>query len=185
MRGRIGRDPEDIEMIKTALLAACVAFGLAGVSLAADAPTDPQIAHIAYTAGQIDIAAAEQAIRKSTDQDIVDFAKQMAEDHKAVNDQALALVEKLGVTPEDNATSQALAKAASDKLAELEALDGAAFDKAYIDNEVAYHATVNGALSTLLIPSAQNAELKGLLETGLTLFTEHQHHAEMVAAKFQ
>ena len=172
-------------MIKTTILAALLAFGMAGASVAADAPTDPQIAHIAYTAGQIDIAAAEQAIRKSTNQDIVDFANLMAADHKAVNDQALALVEKLGVTPEDNPTSQALSQAAADKLAELDQLDGAAFDKAYIDNEVAYHAAVNEALSALLIPSAQNAELRALLDTGLTLFTEHQHHAEMVAAKFR
>lgn len=172
-------------MIRTAIIATLFAIGMAGAGVAADAPTDPQIAHIAYTAGQIDIAAAEQAIKKSTNQEIIDFANQMAADHKAVNDQALALVTKLGVTPEDNATSQALSQAAADKLAELDKLDGAAFDKAYIDNEVAYHATVNGALSSLLIPSAQNAELKALLETGLTLFTEHQHHAEMVAAKFQ
>ncbi len=172
-------------MIRNILVAAVFALGMAGAASAADTPTDPQIAHIAYTAGQIDISAAELAIKKSTNQDIIDFAKQMAEDHKAVNDQALALVTKLGVTPEDNATSQDLNKAAADKLAELEKLDGAAFDKAYIDNEVAFHATVNGALSTVLIPSAQNAELKALLETGLTLFTEHQHHAEMVAANFQ
>jgi putative membrane protein len=176
---------KEIVMIKTAFLAAAFAFGLAGASMAADAPTDPQIAHIAYTAGQIDIAAAEQAIKKSTNQDVIDFANQMAADHKAVNDQALALVTKLGVTREDNATSQALSKAAADKLAELDKLDGAAFDKAYIDNEVAYHAAVNSALSTTLIPAAQNAELKALLETGLTLFTEHQHHAEMVAEKFK
>ena len=168
-------------MIRHLLVAALLVFGVAGAARAADAPTDPQIAHIAYTAGQIDIAAAEQAIKKSKNPDIVAFANQMAADHKAVNDQALALVKKLNVTPEDNPTSQALSKAAADKLAELDKLDGAAFDKAYIDNEVAYHKAVNGALSTLLIPSAQNADLKALLQTGLTLFTEHQHHAEMVA----
>jgi putative membrane protein len=172
-------------MIRTAILATLLAFSTIAAAAAADAPTDPQIAHIAYTAGQLDIAAAEQAIKKSKSQDIIDFANQMAADHKAVNDQAIALVTKLGVTPEDNPVSQSLSKAASDKLAELETLDGAAFDKAYIDNEVAYHNAVNGALSTLLIPSAQNAELKALLETGLVLFTEHEHHAQMVAAKFQ
>jgi putative membrane protein len=172
-------------MIRNIVVAALLAMGMSSVAVAADAPTDPQIAHIAYTAGQIDIAAAEQAIKKSKNEDVVAFAKQMAEDHKAVNDQALALVKKLNVTPEDNPTSQALSKAAADKLAELDKLDGAAFDKAYIDNEVAYHATVNGALSGTLIPAAQNAELKALLQQGLTLFTEHQHHAEMVAAKFK
>ena len=169
-------------MLRAMFLAVLAALALTGAALAADAPpTDPQIAHIAYTAGQIDIAAAEQALQKSKNPQVVDFANLMKRDHTAVNEQATALLKKLGVTPEDNATSQSLSKAATAKLAELAKLDGAAFDKAYIDNEVAYHKTVNTALSTLLIPSAQNAELKGLLETGLTLFTEHQHHAEMLA----
>jgi putative membrane protein len=171
-------------MIRTVIFAALFALGMGGFAVAADAPTDPQIAHIAYTAGQIDIAAAGQAIKKSKNQEIIDFANEMARDHKAVNDQTIALVTKLGVTPEDNPTSQALSKAAADKLAELGKLDGAAFDKAYIDNEVAYHKAVDSALSTLLIPSAKNAELKALLQTGLTLFTEHEKHAEMVAMKF-
>jgi putative membrane protein len=172
-------------MIRKTIVAALIALGMTGAAGAADAPTDPQIAHIAYTAGQIDIAAAEQALVKSTNQTVIDFANLMLADHRAVNDQALALVTKLGVTPEDNATSQTLSQQAADKLAELDKLEGAAFDKAYLDIEVAYHAAVNSALSTLLIPSAQNAELKALLETGLQLFTEHQHHAEMVAAEVQ
>jgi putative membrane protein len=172
-------------MIRKFAMAAALVLGMGGVAAAADAPTDPQIAHIAYTAGQIDIAAAEQALTKSTTPAIVAFAKQMAEDHKAVNDKALALVQTLGVTPEDNATSQALSKAAADKLAELATLDGSAFDKAYIDNEVTFHQTVDSALSDTLIPSAQNAELKALLEQGLTLFTEHEKHAEMVAAELK
>jgi putative membrane protein len=109
----------------------------------------------------------------------------MLRDHQAVNDQALALVKKLNVTPEDNATSKALVKAADDERAKLDKLDGAAFDKAYVDNEVAYHKQVDGALETLLIPSAQNAELKSLLETGLKIFQGHEMHAEHVAAELK
>jgi putative membrane protein len=75
-----------------------------------------------------------------------------------------------------------LSKQAADKRAELDKLSGAAFDKAYIANEVAYHKTVNGALETQLIPSASNAELKNLLQTGLKIFQGHQQHAEHVAA---
>lgn len=109
----------------------------------------------------------------------------MQKDHAAVNEMALALVKKLNVTPEDNATSQSLAKAGEEERAKLDKLQGSAFDKAYIDNEVAYHKQVNGALETLLIPSAQNAELKGLLETGLKLFQGHEQHAEHVAASLK
>ena len=145
-------------------------------------PTDPQIAHIAYTAGVIDIAAAKQAETKAGSKDVKAFAEDMVRDHEAVNKQALDLVKKLKVTPEDNDTSKTLSKQAADKLAELGKLSGPAYDKAYVANEVAYHKAVNSALETLLIPSASNAELKSLLQTGLKIFQGHQQHAEHVAA---
>ena len=126
-------------------------------------PTDPQIAHIAYTAGLIDVEAGKLALEKSQNTDVRAFAQRMVGDHTAVNDQALALVKKLNVTPEDNPTSQSLTKQAETTRKKLAGLTGAAFDKAYIDNEVAFHKTVNSALSTTLIPDAQNSELKSSL----------------------
>lgn len=147
----------------------------------ASKPDDAQIAHIAYTAGALDIAAGKQALAKTSNPQVKSFAEEMVRDHQAVNDKALALVKKLNVTPADNPTSQSLTKAADAKRAELDKLSGAAFDRAYIENEVAYHKTVNGALKTMLIPDSQNAELKALLEQGLTLFTAHQEHAEELA----
>jgi putative membrane protein len=164
--------------------AAIAAVSLLGsVALAQGAkPTDPQIAHIAYTAGVIDIAAAKQALAKTTNKEIKSFADDMVRDHEAVNKLALDLVKKLKVTPEDNDTSRSLSKNAAAKLAELDKLKGAEFDKAYAANEVAYHKAVDGALETLLIPSASNAELKSLLQTGLKIFQGHEQHAEHVAA---
>jgi putative membrane protein len=169
-------------MLRTIGLAAAAFVLVSGAEAQNAKSTDAQIAHIAYTAGNIDIAAGKQAIAKSKNKDVVAFAEEMVRDHAAVNDQALALVKKLGVTPADNPTSQSLSKDAAAKLVELGKLNGAAFDKAYIANEVAFHKTVNGALSGTLIPDAQNAELKSLLQTGLKLFTEHQAHAEHLAA---
>ena len=160
-------------------------LGAATAAQAADKPTDPQIAHIAYTAGAIDVAAAKQAIAKSRNKVVVSFAKDMLRDHEAVNKQALALVGKLNVKPEDNATSRALSDAAGKTKATLAKLRGAAFDKAYVANEVAFHQQVNGALQALLIPSASNSELKGLLETGLKIFQGHQQHAVHVAAELR
>ena len=165
---------------------AAATFLMGGAALAEGAKlTDPQIAHIAYTAGVIDIAAAKQAQTKASNKDVKAFAEDMVRDHEAVNKQALDLVKKLNVTPEDNDTSKALSKQAADKLAELGKLSGAAYDKAYVANEVAYHKTVNGALETHLIPSASNAELKSLLQTGLKIFQGHQQHAERVAAELK
>lgn len=169
---------------KVATAGATALILLATPALAEDAgPTDAQIAHIAYTAGQLDVEAAKQALAKSRDADVRAFAESMVRDHAAVNDKALALVKKLGVTPEANPTSQALTDAAAAQNQKLASLSGDAFDTAYVKNEAAYHATVNGALADTLIPSADNAELKALLETGLTLFREHQAHAEQLAGK--
>jgi putative membrane protein len=168
------------------LMTALAALGLmSGAAFAQAKLSDPQIAHIAYTAGQLDIEAAKQALAKSKNKDVRAFADDMVRDHTAVNKQALDLVNKLKVKPEDNATSQALTKQAVAKRAELAKLDGAGFDKAYVDNEVAYHKTVNGALETQLIPSASNGELKSLLQAGLTMFQGHEQHAEMIDGKLK
>ena len=171
-----------VRLSGAAIAALCLLAGPAFAQGAAK-PTDPQIAHIAYTAGVIDITAAKQAMKKSKNKQVIAFAKDMLRDHEAVNKQALDLVKKLKVKPEDNDTSRALSKQAAAKQAELKKLKGAAYDKAYIANEVAFHKTVDNALETTLIPSASNAELKSLLQTGLKIFQGHLQHAEHVAAE--
>jgi putative membrane protein len=167
--------------IAITILGSAALLALAAPAIAADAPTDPQIAHVAYTAGTIDIGAGKQALAKSHNKAVRSFAEEMVRDHQAVNDKALALVKKLHVTPQDNLTSQSLTSAAAAERRKLAKLSGAAFDREYVSNEVAYHKTVNGALEKVLIPSAKNGELKSLLQTGLTLFREHQAHAEQLA----
>ena len=160
-----------------------MALLMGGIAAAQPAkPTDPQIAHVAYTAGSIDIKAAELALKKSQNPQVRSFADDMVRDHKAVNDQALALVKKLNVTPQGNDISKALVKQADAKETELGKLNGVAFDRAYIQNEVVFHQKVNGALQNTLIPSARNPELKDLLTTGLKIFQGHLQHAEQLAA---
>jgi putative membrane protein len=165
----------------TTALAALLLSGAGAAAQGGSAPTDPQIAHIAYTAGNIDIKAAEFALQKSKNKDVRAFAQDMVRDHKAVNEKALALLKKLNVTPQNNDTSKALLKRANEKEAELKKLRGAAFDRAYAEQEVAYHKSVNGSLENTLIPAASNAELKDLLTTGLKLFQGHEQHAEELA----
>jgi len=170
-----------MRLLPLAVLWSCISLSC----LAADKPTDPQIAHIAYTAGDLDIKAAQQALAKSKNKTVRAFANDMVKDHTAVNEKALALVKKLHVTPEDNETSKSLVRDAESKRAELAKLSGAAYDEAYVDNEVAYHKAVNSALSDTLIPSSQNVELKSLLVTGLKIFEGHEQHAEHLAAEMK
>ena len=150
---------------------------------AAGVPTDAEIAHIAVTANTIDIEASEQAKQKSQNADVKQFAQTMITDHTGVNKQAGDLAAKLSLTPADNATSQSLKTSADSTKARLAALSGKEFDKAYIDNEVAYHQAVLNAVDSALIPNAQNAELKALLEKVRPAFVAHLQMAQQLQTK--
>lgn len=147
--------------------------------------TDPEIASVAVVANQVDVNAGEQAKRKSKDKDVVNFANTMINDHKSVIAQATALVQKLKVTPKDNAVSRKLNADAQKTLKALKAKSGKAFEKAYIDNEVAYHIAVISTVETVLIPQAQNPELKQLLQNVLPTLRTHLEHAQMVQKNFK
>ena len=152
----------------------------------AQSPSDPQIAHIVVTANQIDIDAGKLAKSRSKNKEVQDFAQRMITDHTAVNKQAGALAKKLGVKPEDNDTSKSLKKGAKENIANLKKLKDGAFDKAYIDHEVAYHQAVLDAIDKTLIPSAQNKELKDLIvkvRPAIAAHLEHAKHAQADLAK--
>jgi putative membrane protein len=144
--------------------------------------TDPQIAAIVVVANQVDIDAGKLALEKSKNAEIKKFAERMITDHGAVLKAAGDLVAKLGVTPEETEASKQLAAGGAETRAKLQALDGDAFDRAYVDNEVAYHEAVIGVLQTQLIPAATNAELAKTLVSVQPAFDAHLAHAKQVQA---
>jgi putative membrane protein len=143
-------------------------------------PTDPQIAAIVVTANQVDIDAGKLAERKAQGAEVKAFAKRMVTDHTGVNQAAVALAQKLHVTPESNPTSEGLKQGGEANMDALGKLSGQAFDKAYIDHEVAYHESVLDAMDKVLIPGAQNAQLKALLVKVRPAFVDHLNHAKMI-----
>lgn len=144
---------------------------------------DLQIAHIAYTAGAIDIRYAHLALALSEDPEVRKFATLMIQDHTAVNNKALALVKKLQITPQDNPTSQQLVQQAKQIRTELSQLRGDAFAKRYAANELGYHQTVNNVVENTFIPNAKNPELKALLTAALQTFKVHEGHAATMNQK--
>lgn len=169
----------------TLICAMVMTISISGLSYAQETPqlTDPEIASVAVVANQIDIDYGKVAIKRSNNKDVVDFANRMVEDHNAVINQAVALVTKLNVTPKDNAVSQSLLTQSKETLKKLNKVSKKDFDKTYIDNEVAYHEAVIGAVKNLLIPQAKNSELKDLLEAVLPALEAHLGHAKMAQSK--
>jgi len=162
--------------VSTAVLAGLLLVPVAGAH--AQGVNDAQIAAIVVTANQVDIDAGKLAASHGASAEVKAFGEQMATDHAGVNKLATDLAGKLKVTPEENATSKSL-KAGGDKnVAHLKGLKGAAFDKAYIANEVTYHQQVLDALDKTLIPGAKNEELKALLVKVRPAFVAHLEHAK-------
>ena len=170
-----------MKMFATTVLAAG-AFVLTASSVSAQGVNDAQIASIVVTANQVYIDAGKLAATQASSAEVKAFGKQMATDHAGVNKQAVALVTKLKVTPEDNPTSKSLKQGGEDNVTNLRSLKGAAFDKAYIDHEVVYHQAVLDAVDKTLIPSAKNEELKALLVKVRPAFVAHLEHAKHVQA---
>ena len=168
--------------IFSGVIALAAVLLLPGASVASEGVNDAQIASIVVTANQIDIDAGKLAAARSTSDEVKMFAQLMVTDHTGVNKAATDLAAKLNVKPQDNPTSQSL-KADGDKnLAHLKTLEGVAFDKAYIDREVAYHLQVIDALDKTLIPGATNEELKALLVKVRPAFVAHLEHAKRLKA---
>ena len=144
------------------------------------APTvdDAEIAAIVVAANRIDVRYGEIAKERAVDERVKQFAQTMITDHNAVNQSAAELVGRLGVTPRENDVSRSLESGADATRASLMQKSGAAFDLAYIENEVAYHSAVLSAIDDLLIPSAQNAELKQTLVSVRPAIEAHLRHAE-------
>lgn len=155
---------------------------LAPLSKAQSGPSDPQIVGIVLAADDIDINYGKLALSKSKNKGVREFAQQMVTDHSAVQKSVRELAGKLGVTPEDSDTSNGLKSKAQEITAKLNKLNGKEFDKFYIDNEVDYHKLVTDAVAGILIPSAQNGELKSALTGAQPLFLGHLEHAKNVQA---
>jgi putative membrane protein len=172
---------------KTLIAALAVMVGVAvphGTAQGA-APTDPQIVGIVVAANQIDIDAGRLALSKSQNKQVRAFAQQMITDHSALQKSVSDLGAKLNVTPTESDTSNSLKKQAEQTEQKLNGLSGKAFDKAYIDNEVTYHKAVIDATKNVLIPNAQNPQLKSALTGAAPLFQGHLEHAEKVQSALQ
>src|SRR4051812_5932601 len=150
---------------------------------AAPAPmTDANIASLLDEANAGDSATGKLATTKGTKADVKAYGALMMRDHHALRVAGLNLVKKLNVTPTPPANDSLpdKVKAAQDNLGSMD--KGAAWDKAYIDGEVATHQMVLG-----LIDQAQGAasapDLKALLTKARPNIEMHLKRAQDIQSK--
>jgi putative membrane protein len=169
--------------MKTFRMLALAAAVASSPAMAQKDLNDLEMAHVAVTASNIDIAHAHLALALSENASVREFAETMIRDHTAVNAQVVALAKKLNVQAQDNAVSQRLLKDAARTRDELAKLRGTAFDRAYAANELKYHRAVNGLVEGTFIPQAKNAEVKQAFQAALTIFRGHERHAAQMVGQ--
>jgi putative membrane protein len=177
-------DFEELDMSPLRFLLASVLTLSSAAPLRAQAElNDLEMAHAAVTANHSDIAYAHLALAFSENEAIREFAETMIRDHSAVNAQVFALAKKLNVQAQDNGFSRQLLQDAKRIKDELSRLRGAEFDRYYAQNELRYHQSVNGVVANAFIPNVENAEVKQAFEAALTIFREHERHAEQMVSR--
>lgn len=142
--------------------------------------TDGQVVGIVTVADNIDIRLAELALRKSTNRQVRSFATEMVRDHTSLNNAIGSLTRRLRIRPAQSSVTRELIGSANQVGGQLAQLRGAAFDRAYINNEVSYHQQVIQATNQVLIPSARHPQLRAALTNARPIFVEHLRRAQRI-----
>lgn len=141
---------------------------------------DLEMAHVAVTANDTDIAYAHLALALSDDPAVRRFAETMIRDHTAVTEGVVELAARLNVQAQDNEFSRQLRANAERIKDRLSRLRGEEFDRVYAENELEYHRTVNGVVEDVFIPNIQNPQVKEAFQEALAVFRGHERHAELM-----
>ena len=149
---------------------------------AAPALAEPGVIAIFDLANTADIETGSLAASRSTDKDVKEFGKMLADVHTQVRQKGRDLAKKLGVTPAMPAGNTMAADHAA-AMAKLKGLKGAAFNKAFLEHEQAYHAAVLDAVKTTLLPAIKNQELKDFVTSLAPAFEAHRQAAANLLAK--
>jgi putative membrane protein len=143
---------------------------------------DANIAALLDEANAADSTDGQLASTKGTSASVKDFGRQMMRDHHMLRKQGQDLAKKLNLTPQPpaNDTLPANAKRMHDSLTAM--AKGAAWDKAYIDNEVAVHQALLSLVQSAQ-GAAQDTSLKALITKATPAVQGHLTKAQDIQGK--
>ena len=139
----------------------------------AQALDDATIVAIFDAANTADIETGQLAAERGHAKAVRDFGDMLVRDHQAVRQQGRDLARKLGVTPTPPKDDQGARDHAA-AMRQLRGLQGAAFDRAFLQHEAAFHKAVIDAVTTTLLPAIRNAEVKALVVKVAPAFEAHR-----------
>lgn len=160
---------------------ALLAMSLNGVAVRAQATggglDDPTIVAIFDAANTWDIESGALAAKQGTTKEIRDFGAQLERDHTHVRQLGRDLAKKLGVTPTPP-EDFAMAKDHATAMRRLRGASRTAFDREFLEHEIAYHKAVIDALNNTFLPAIRNDQLKALVKDVVPAFNAHLQMAQ-------
>jgi putative membrane protein len=145
--------------------------------------TDAQIIGVANAANTGEITEGNLALTKSTNTAVKAFATMMVNDHTTSNMNLTMLEQQTGLMPAASGTQMDIQTAVQQTMTMLMPLTGNSFDTAYVASQVTTHQTVQTLLMNVLIPEAQNGQLKAFLQAMLTTVNGHLQLAIMLQSQ--
>lgn len=139
--------------------------------------TEPQVVGILAAANDVDVAAGQQAESNASAAPVQAFGRQMIADHTALNGKGAELAAKLGLAAEESPTSKRIRDDGVKAYTLRSSLTGETFDKAYLDDEIAFHVAVLQTIDEALLPNARNPELQALITAARPQIAAHLEQA--------
>jgi putative membrane protein len=161
-----------------ALLLAAAACGpaVAPPPVVVGGPTDRESVAIAQAANQGEIETSQPAVQRAQSPAVRQFAERMVADHTAANQRLLAL----GIAPQENEQSRRVTQSARQMGQALEQFPPHAYDRAYMDAQIALHQYTLTMLESYLIPSSRSGRLRTLLEEMRGTVAAHLEQARQI-----
>jgi putative membrane protein len=167
------------------VLLAAPAFGQSGNPAGMTLGTGPEqpnnsdrvFVHAAAIGGMAEVEFGELAQQKAQSEAVKEFGRRMVEDHKKANDRLISLAKKAGIAVPDELDQEH--KAIRDR---LQAMNGAEFDLAYLQGQVADHQKT-AQLLEYEIGSGQQVELQNFASESLPVVLHHLRDAQDLQAE--
>jgi putative membrane protein len=151
---------------------------LANPPAGADMLSEAAIAGVLQTVDQSETDAAQTALARSKNEDVLAFARQMIVDHG----EASRKLNDIGVRTTNSELNRKLKENAKMTSRKLNRLEGPAFDRAYINAQVEDHAMVLDKIDRKFIPSAKSGALSSHLQERRPVIESHLEHARRIKA---
>lgn len=145
-----------------------------------DGPTDGNIVAIVLAENNTDISYAKLVPNHTKTANVRDFASRMITDHEAVNRAMNDVMTRFNLAPEENKMSLDFRDESTEKREMLKQVEGSTFDSTYIANEISYHTKFLETLDKVLIPNADNPQLKQVLVSIRPAVADHLQHAQTI-----